>query len=101
MLCESEVKTIGVIADLHTGSNYSPFPEEYYTTTGNCLSASMNEGQKKLLEYWKDFTNKFYPTRNLTCLFLSAMTYRERIEKIRLEDSLPQILRIKNEPAKH
>lgn len=48
-------RVIALVSDLHVGSRYAVFPERYSSEGGNDLSAMMNSGQKKILEYWNDF----------------------------------------------
>lgn len=46
-------RAIALISDLHVGSRYSIFPENFYSKEGNFLSGMMNSGQKEILDFWK------------------------------------------------
>jgi len=50
-------RVIALIADLHIGSRYAVWPEDYVSSFDSSkISAMMNPGQKALLKYFKDFT---------------------------------------------
>ncbi len=46
-------RIIALVSDLHVGSIYGLFPENYVMRDGNTIG--LNEGQKKILGYFKDF----------------------------------------------
>ena len=58
---------IGIIADVHAGSRYAVFPEDFVTKEGNELR--INEGQRQILNSWNDFVSKL-KSRNINALFL-------------------------------
>jgi len=48
-------RAIALVSDLHTGSRFALFPDNFFSLEGNDLSATMNKGQKLILKYWKTF----------------------------------------------
>jgi len=48
-------RIIALLADLHVGCRYAVFPEDFVSEEGNNLSATMNDMQVKLLEYFKHY----------------------------------------------
>lgn len=51
-------RAIALVSDLHVGSRFSVFPEDFYSKEGNNISAMMNPGQKELLSFWKFYVKK-------------------------------------------
>lgn len=50
---------IALVADMHVGSRYSVWPRNYTSPLENSkISAMMNQGQLKLLDYWTDFVKQ-------------------------------------------
>jgi hypothetical protein len=50
---EKIVRSIAFVSDLHVGSPYGLWPNEFVCPTGHIIKAS--RGQLKILEYWNDF----------------------------------------------
>lgn len=46
-------RKLGLISDMHVGSYYAIFPEDFKLEAGNVVK--LNEGQQKLLGYWQNF----------------------------------------------
>jgi len=56
---EHEYKRIvAFISDLHVGSRFAVFPKGFHGKEGSNISRSMNQGQRDLLKYFKNFTRK-------------------------------------------
>jgi len=49
-------RVIALLSDVHIGSRYAVFPDNYITEDGDKLSNARNAGQLKLLKCWKDFS---------------------------------------------
>jgi hypothetical protein len=56
-LDDDPVRVFALVGDMHVGSRFALFPEEFRSFEGNVLSAALNAGQKKLLEYWHQFVD--------------------------------------------
>jgi len=49
-------RVVALISDLHVGSRFALWPEDYTSPFDKSnISAMMNPGQKRILSYWKDF----------------------------------------------
>lgn len=48
------VRVFGFFSDIHVGSMYSVFPEDFVLKEGNPISKSQNKGQTKIRSFWND-----------------------------------------------
>ena len=53
---KNSLRRIALIADMHVGSKYALFPDEYEDREGNVYKG--NRGQRQLYEYWQAFAKK-------------------------------------------
>lgn len=71
------MRTIACISDLHIGSRYAIFPEEFKTKEGNILRPS--EGQMKILEYFVRFNEICYEKGVDTVLLLGDLVHGQNV----------------------
>lgn len=69
-LSHDYVRSIALVSDLHVLAEHGLCPEGFVGRQGGDRSASMNAGQRKLLEYWKDFTRIMRDEMKIDSVFI-------------------------------
>jgi len=63
-------RSICLISDLHVGSRYALCPEKWLSREGGSFDSLMIDAQRKLLEYWNDFTYKMRHDFKIDTVFI-------------------------------